>query len=202
LGAVNVHGLGVGDGDHECWSISRGLAAVVFASVAAVSAVASAAGGSDGLEIGVYGVALGLAGCVGVGGGDAVVLADEVEGDHVARLGGDGVGGELEFVVGGNGDGHYGGGSARGQQHEGWEKHFGDDYGSECCWKVLECSSELNTGGSRCNVMYHLGNDSSNLPSSNQTIYLIHKAKTEALRTFGSLIMRDIAGDETGRDGF
>lgn len=108
LRAVDVHWLVVCDGDHERRRV--GLAAVVLATLASVSACACAASGArDGLEIAEYGVALGLAGGVCVGRRDAVVLRDEVEGHHVAWLRGDGVGREGEFVVGGDGDGHCGG---------------------------------------------------------------------------------------------
>lgn len=126
LRAVYVHGLVVYDWDHEGRRVAGGgldLATVVLA-FASVSVGFSGRGG-DGLEVGEYGVLLGLAGCVRVGGGDAVVLRDEVEGDHVAGLGGDGVGGELEFVVRGDRDGHYGcGGGAGHDEDGGGEDHF------------------------------------------------------------------------------
>jgi hypothetical protein len=79
LGAVNVHGLVVGDRNHEHGGVS-GLAIVV--AVATIASVAASAVGRtvgitrDGLEVGEDGVLLGLARAVCVGRGNTVVLRE------------------------------------------------------------------------------------------------------------------------------
>lgn len=74
LRAVDVDGVCVGDGDHEHGCVG-GLAVVVFGVAAVGIAVGAAVGVTrNGLEVGEDGVVLGLAGVVGGGGGDGVVL--------------------------------------------------------------------------------------------------------------------------------
>jgi hypothetical protein len=54
-------------------------------------------------------------------------LADEVECYHVAGLCGDGVWGELELVVGSDGDGHYGCGCGSSREEEVGEQHVEEE---------------------------------------------------------------------------
>jgi len=119
LGAVDVHGLVVGDGNHE-----GGRVCSLAATVGGVGGTLGVTG--NGLEVGEEGVCLGLAGRVCVGGSHTVVLGGEHEGDSVTGLSGDGVWGELELVVGGNRDHHSGSGcgQALGENSE-------DDVGEE-----------------------------------------------------------------------
>lgn len=139
LGAVDVHGVRVGDGDHEHGGVRGGLLTpVVLATAATATAVTTAVAvavagrshGSDGLEVAEDGVVLGLAGLVGGRGRDGVVLCHEVEGNHVSGLGGHGLRGESELVVGADSHHHSGSGNgqALGQGHaeESVEKHVCD----------------------------------------------------------------------------
>jgi hypothetical protein len=76
LRAVDVHGVRVCDRDHEHGCIAR-LAVVVLVLIAVAGGGFAAGGTGDGLEVGEDCILLGLAGRVGVGGYNAVVLRDE-----------------------------------------------------------------------------------------------------------------------------
>jgi hypothetical protein len=117
-----------GDGHHELGGIAR-LAVVVTAVTASITGAAVGVA-LDGLEVREDGVSLGLAGGVCVGGRNAVILGgvssacgrlgsnetylrNEVEHDHVSRLGGDGVRGELELIIRSDSDHHCCGGRSQ-----------------------------------------------------------------------------------------
>lgn len=76
LRAVHVHGIRIGDRDHEHGCIAR-LAVVVLVLFAVAAGGFAVGGTGDGLEVGEDCILLGLAGRVGVGGYNAVVLGDE-----------------------------------------------------------------------------------------------------------------------------
>jgi hypothetical protein len=128
LQAVPTGTLLTGDGHHEHGCVA-GLAVVVAAVTASVTRAAVGVA-RDGLEVRENCVFLGLAGGVCVGGRNAVVLGgvssacgrmgsnktylrNEVECDHVSRLGGDGVWGELELIIRSDSDHHRCGGRSQ-----------------------------------------------------------------------------------------
>ena len=120
LGAVDIHRVGVSDGDHEHGCVGSGLLTLVVVLAPAATSISAVAvgiiggsrgggNGGDGLEVGEDGVVFRLAWSVGGGGCHTVVLRDEVESYHVSWLRGDGLWGEGELIVCANCDHHCGG---------------------------------------------------------------------------------------------
>jgi hypothetical protein len=121
LRAVDVHRLVIDNGDHERRRIGSRLTPIVLSAIAPIRSWSS-----DRLEVGENGVGLWLARRIGIRRSDAVVLRDEVESDHIARLSSDRIWRELKLVVGSDGDGHDSCGSGTSREEDDSWQHIRD----------------------------------------------------------------------------